>query len=164
MDTSPVQLKDQGNRLFIEQQYPEAMDLYQQAAALAENDLKAICFGNISSCYVKLGDLEMALDYADRALLLKPDYQKVRERKVNVLLDMGKPREAKEECDKGEVDSELKSRAEREAGKQMEKEKDEMMGKLKDLGNTVLGKFGLSLDNFQLNPQQGGGYSINFQR
>jgi hypothetical protein len=44
-----------------------------------------------------------------------------------------------------------------------EKLKEEMMGKLKGLGNTLLGKFGLSLDNFKVNQTEpGGGYSINF--
>jgi hypothetical protein len=61
-------------------------------------------------------------------------------------------------------------------------EVDEMLGKLKGLGNTVLGvyakrrsihlsispphtgKFGLSTDNFKFEPNGAGGYSMNFVR
>lgn len=48
---------------------------------------------------------------------------------------------------------------------QFEKEKEEMMGKLKDFGNFVLGKIGLSLDNFKVeqNPDTGA-YNISFQQ
>jgi hypothetical protein len=46
-----------------------------------------------------------------------------------------------------------------------EKMKEEMMGKLKDLGNTLLGKFGLSLDNFKAEKDPStGSYSIKFQQ
>lgn len=40
-----------------------------------------------------------------------------------------------------------------------------MMSKFKDLGNTLLGKFGMSLDNFKAEKDPAtGGYSIKFQQ
>ncbi|KAG9124689.1 hypothetical protein FRC07_010611 [Ceratobasidium sp. 392] len=45
-----------------------------------------------------------------------------------------------------------------------ERETAEMMGKLKDLGNNILGRFGLSTDNFQFTPNGQGGYGLNFVR
>lgn len=43
--------------------------------------------------------------------------------------------------------------------------KTEMLGKLKDLGNNILGKFGMSLDNFKAEKDpSSGSYSIQFQR
>ncbi len=45
-----------------------------------------------------------------------------------------------------------------------QREKDEMLGKLKDLGNTFLGRFGLSTDNFRFEPDGKGGYGMSFQR
>ncbi|KAI8818298.1 uncharacterized protein EV422DRAFT_508174 [Fimicolochytrium jonesii] len=47
---------------------------------------------------------------------------------------------------------------------QQEKEKTEMLGKLKDLGNTFLGNFGLSLDSFQMNKDEKGGFSVNMKK
>lgn len=41
---------------------------------------------------------------------------------------------------------------------------DEMMGKLKEVGNSFLGMFGLSTDNFKLNQSTGGGYNIQFEK
>jgi hypothetical protein len=50
--------------------------------------------------------------------------------------------------------------------KQMEAMKDEAISKLKELGNSLLGHFGMSLDNFKVNQDEkgGGGYSISLNK
>lgn len=45
-----------------------------------------------------------------------------------------------------------------------EKEKEEMIGQLKDIGNKLLGLVGLSLDNFKVEKDPNGGMRINFQK
>jgi len=39
-----------------------------------------------------------------------------------------------------------------------------MLGKLKELGNGLLGKFGLNTDMFKFEQQPGGGYGMKFER
>jgi hypothetical protein len=39
-----------------------------------------------------------------------------------------------------------------------------MIGKLKELGDGILGKFGLSTNMFKFEPQEGGGYGMRFER
>jgi hypothetical protein len=43
-----------------------------------------------------------------------------------------------------------RARYQRLYDEKMQKMKDEALGKLKDLGNTILGNFGMSLDNFKM--------------
>jgi hypothetical protein len=52
-----------------------------------------------------------------------------------------------------------------ESDQKFEQQKEEMLGKLKDLGNGLLGKFGLSLDNFKATKDpKTGSYSIAFNK
>lgn len=58
------------------------------------------------------------------------------------------------------LESELNHKAEIKK-KQMT---EEVVGKLKDLGNSFLGMFGMSVDNFKMNPNPQGGYSISIEK
>ena len=46
----------------------------------------------------------------------------------------------------------------------LEKMKNEVLGNLKSLGNMVLGKFGMSLDNFKFNQNSDGTYNVSMNR
>ena len=158
-----MKLKEMANSLYREQDYSEAIKLYEEAAALGDGALKSICFGNIGLCYFNLEEFEPALEYCEKALEFNSEYTKVRERKIRILMIQGRVKDAKEELEKGKVADELRKEVEEVAAKEFEKEKVEMLGKLKDLGNTVLGKFGLSLDNFKVQQGENGGYNIAYQ-
>lgn len=56
------------------------------------------------------------------------------------------------------------SRIEKKRDEEQQRERDEMLGKLKGLGDKALGWFGLSTDNFRFEKNQDGGYGVKFQR
>jgi len=41
---------------------------------------------------------------------------------------------------------------------------EEVVGKLKTLGNSFLGMFGMNLDNFKMKPNENGGYSVSIEK
>lgn len=110
------------------------MNYCSLALELDEGFEKAL--GNRADAYYKMNDYESSLE----------DYKKLKE------MESEFGNEARIEICQREVD------------KDFDKKKDQVMGQLKDLGNNILGKFGLSLNNFKMNEQAGGGYNISFQQ
>ncbi|KAI0080237.1 TPR-like protein, partial [Panus rudis PR-1116 ss-1] len=138
---------------------------------------RAILNGNISACYVMLGDHKAAVASCTEALADDPKYVKVLQRRassneqINTWASLSSAKEvdyelllellpASQTSGIRRSLAQLKPRLEA-AQKQ---ETDEMLDKLKGLGNSILGNFGLSTDNFQFTPNGQGGYSLNFTR
>ncbi|KAG2185040.1 hypothetical protein INT43_000953, partial [Umbelopsis isabellina] len=174
------QHKSEGNSFFATGKYEEAIAKYEDALlACPERNTqdRAVFFANIAACQMKQGKFAEAKESCTSALKLTPTYSKALFRRAQAgekietysslsesLQDYQAVREldditevTRRECLKAEqrLPAEIKEKGERE--------KEEMMGKLKDLGNTLLGKFGLSTDNFQMQKDpSSGNYSVNF--
>jgi len=60
--------------LFRDCKYSEAIEKYEEAIPLAQNDFfKMMCWGNISACYVQLKDYDKAIEAANEVQKFSPD-------------------------------------------------------------------------------------------
>ncbi|KAL5773009.1 hypothetical protein ACOSP7_012625 [Xanthoceras sorbifolium] len=168
--------KLEGNRLFGEGKFEEALAKYELALGVVPGpettELRSVCHSNRAICFFKLGKYEDTIKECTKALELNPTYMKA-------LVKRG---EACEKCEKfEEAIADMKKileldpsndqarrtiiRLEPLAAEKREKMKEEMITKLKDMGNSLLGRFGMSVDNFKaVKDPNTGSYSISFQR
>jgi len=139
---------------------------------------RAVLNGNIAACHFRQSDFSEAAKACTEALLDNPDYIKVLKRRAECNEKIGTWTSLTQ------AQSDLKhlltllpgtdplrkdttrqlARVEPLLAKAQKAETDEMLNKLKDLGNNVLGNFGLSTNNFNFEPNGQGGYSMQFQR
>jgi len=169
--------KAEGNRLFGAGQYEEALSQYEislQIAAELESaeDIRAACHSNRAVCFLKLGKHDETIKECSKALELNPTYLKALLRRAEAHEKLEHYDEAIADMKKVvEVDPSNQQatrslfRLEPLAAEKREKMKEEMIAKLKDLGNSVLGRFGMSVDNFKaVKDPNTGSYSIQFQK
>lgn len=137
---------------------------------------RSVIYANIAATHLRLEQYRDAVKACNQSLLDQPNYVKALYRRAqaneqiggwsayssavqdNKLLltlpDLPAPT-------KPQVVAAIE-RLEAKAQEAAEKEKDEMISKLKGLGDSILGNFGWSTNNFNFTQQPGGGYSINF--
>lgn len=164
--------KDRGNEHFKAGRLPEALECYSEAieiAAVTENAEVGVFFANRAAVFAKTGKHQAVIDDCDAALARQPDYVKALMRRAQASEALDKPDSALADMRRvTELDPSNKQakaavpRLEAAANAKLEQQKEEMMGKLKDLGNSILGKFGMSLDNFNaVKDPETGAYSIS---
>ncbi|KAL9339469.1 hypothetical protein Peur_068484 [Populus x canadensis] len=170
--------KLEGNRLFGNGQYDEALLQYDVALQVSPPDvpssieLRSICHSNRGVCFLKLGKFEDTIKECSKAIELNPSYMKALVRRgeaheklehfEEAIADMKKILELDPSNDQAKRTI---RRLEPLAAAKREKMKEEMIGKLKEMGNSLLGRFGMSVDNFKaVQDPNTGSYSISFQR
>lgn len=139
---------------------------------------RSVLNANIAACYVKLGENENAVKACTEALQDDPSYIRVLLRRAQCNEKIGSwsalssakedytalltqlPSSSNQVAEVNRALRLLEPRIE-EAQK---REVGEVVDKLKGLGNSVLGRFGMSTDNFKFEPNGQGGYSLNFTR
>ncbi|KAK7292997.1 hypothetical protein RJT34_15857 [Clitoria ternatea] len=169
--------KVEGNKLFVDGKYEEALSQYELALQVAPDmpssvEIRSICHANRAVCFLKLGKYEDTTKECTKALELNPAY-------VKALLRRGEAHEKLDHFEEAiadmkkilEIDPSNDQarktirRLEPLAAEKREKMKEEMIVKLKEMGNSVLGRFGMSVDNFKaVKDPNTGSYSISFQR
>ncbi|KFK32694.1 hypothetical protein AALP_AA6G276800 [Arabis alpina] len=165
--------KMEGNKLFGNGLYEDALLKYELALHFAQEftELRSICHSNRAICYLKLGKYIEAVKECTKAIELNPSYIKafVRRAEANeklehfeeALTDLKKIIELDPSNDQARKGI---RRLEPLAAAKQEKMKEEAIAKLKEMGNTILGKFGMSIDNFKaVQDPNTGSYSFSYQ-
>jgi tetratricopeptide (TPR) repeat protein len=135
-------------------------------------DKLAIYYCNRAAALIQMDRYEEAIQDADVACLLSPGYTKAYVRRSSAFEKAERTEEALKDAKKAlELEPsnatirKSVARLQKLEDERLEKLKEETMAKLKDLGNSLLGNFGLSLDNFQaVQDPKTGSYSISFNQ
>ncbi|KAK7255885.1 hypothetical protein RIF29_29312 [Crotalaria pallida] len=169
--------KVEGNKLFVDGKFEEALSQYELALQVAPDipssvEIRSVCHANRAVCFVKLGKYENTIKECTKALELNPVYLKALVRRgeaheklehfEEAIADMKKTLEIDPSHDQARKTI---RRLEPLAAEKREKMKEEMITKLKEMGNSVLGRWGMSIDNFKaVKDPNTGSYSLSFQR
>jgi tetratricopeptide (TPR) repeat protein len=130
----------------------------------------AVYYCNRAACFLHLQWYEKVIHDCNIAILFNPSYTKAYTRRMSAHEQTDKIEEALRDAQTAfqlepnnkQIQNHV-TRLKKLNDERLEKLKEETIGKLKDLGNSILGKFGLSLDNFKsVKDPNTGSYSISF--
>jgi len=170
-----LQAKLDGNQCFSQQQYDQARLLYTQAILLCPQEcqtLLSICYSNRAACHAALRDWTQTVADCSSAIDHDANNVKARLRRSTAYERLGDFTSALADQQEAAVLSPQDGgiaasvvRLQQLEHARVEKQKEEMLTKLKQLGNGILGKFGMSLDQFAATKDPStGSYSIAFNQ
>ncbi|WVQ80860.1 hypothetical protein IAT38_002967 [Cryptococcus sp. DSM 104549] len=155
---------------------PEAVE--RRGAEDAIRECNKACWGNMAACHIALKEDDKAVKACTEALKIDKHYEKGLHRRATANERLGGLAALSQSLEDYTLLSRLlpasspllppirRSLAALPPRIKIEEKAqyDEMMGKLKELGNSFLSNFGLSTDSFKFEQQPGGGYNMQFNR
>ena len=163
-------LKERGNEAFRQKRYTEAVSVYTEALSLDSSaDLKASLLFNRATSLFHLQNFTDCVSDCTEALTLNPEYVKVYYRRALANEQLNLFEEAVSDFDKlFDLDPPSRSlhaqhynQLSKKREMKFNADKEEMMASLKSMGNSLLGNFGLSLDQFKFDKDPStGNYSV----
>lgn len=167
--------KETGNNLFKGGEYKEAVNAYTAGLRICPMSFpkdRAILFSNRAAAKAKMDLKKEAIKDCSKAIDLNDVYIKAILRRATLNEQTDQLDEALQdfkrvlELDPYNQESlQAVTHLPDKINERNEKLKEEMMGKLKDLGNMILRPFGLSTNNFELKQDpSSGGYNISFNQ
>ncbi|KAL5274689.1 TTC1 family protein [Megaselia abdita] len=173
--TKSKEMKEEGNTLYKDGLFHESIELYTDAlkmCPLRYSEDRSILYSNRAACKISLNSKKPAIDDCTKAIELNPNYLRALLRRSKLYEETEQFEESLEDykqvlkLDSNNIEArEAVLRLPLIINERNEKLKNDLLGKLKDLGNMVLRPFGLSTNNFQMQQDPNtGSYSINFNK
>lgn len=173
-----IAAKELGNIHFRNKDYDSAIEQYAKAIRFCPDDSDvgienlSIYFGNRSAAYYAVSEYDLAIEDCTESLSRNSNYVKVLHRRSLCYEKLEKYDEELADLQRiAAIDpsfpkiTENIKRIEALNAEKMNKLKDEALGKLKELGNSILGNFGMSLDNFKMTQDpNSGSWSIGMNK
>merc|ERR550534_1276702 len=168
------QMKLEANDLFRAKKFHDALGVYSQAFSCVppeEKEFQSVLLGNRAACFARLEKWDEVIDEASECLALNPEYVKVLARRAEAYEKIKKYQDAVADW-KEVIRLDPKHRSARQklrvleplAAAEFEKQKEEVMGQLKNMGDKFLGLFGMKCDDFAFEQDPNtGSYSINIK-
>ncbi|KWX15650.1 Tetratricopeptide repeat protein/ TPR repeat family [Giardia duodenalis assemblage B] len=161
-----IALKEAGNSALRAGQYQEAAERYREALLIFSGRTaeRANCLSNYAAACVRLGELDEAERTLREAIDINP-------RHINARLRIARVFSAKEKhilaASEWGVVAQIRPLTDSEAAERdvcNKKAMDAGITTMKSWGNKLLGKLGLSLDNFKLAKNSDGSFNISMQK
>mmetsp|Transcript_5266 Transcript_5266/g.13253 ORF Transcript_5266/g.13253 Transcript_5266/m.13253 type:complete len:257 (-) Transcript_5266:127-897(-) len=166
-------LKEAGNALYLAGSFEEGVAKYTEGIELLPpgTPVAAFLYANRAACHMQTKNYSAVVSDCSAALKIDPKYAKALARRAAANEALDRLDSALEDYKTlvsiegaGSIHATAVARLTPIVQQRHEQMKDEALGKLKDLGNSLLSSFGMSLDSFQMKQDPTtGSYSISMK-